>query len=69
MLLSLAKQIHPPITSVDFAAGGSVLDHRFGKGDAYTLGVEEEYMLLDPGSLRRCGARDVDAVRGATAEG
>ena len=27
---------------------GSVLDHRFGTGDPYTLGVEEEYMLLDP---------------------
>ncbi len=26
----------------------SVLDHAFGKGDPYTLGVEEEYMLLDP---------------------
>jgi enamine deaminase RidA (YjgF/YER057c/UK114 family) len=25
----------------------SVLDHRFGSGDPYTLGVEEEYMLLD----------------------
>jgi glutamate---cysteine ligase / carboxylate-amine ligase len=29
------------------APGGSVLDHAFGKGDPYTLGVEEEYMLLD----------------------
>jgi glutamate---cysteine ligase / carboxylate-amine ligase len=26
----------------------SVLDHKFGSGDSYTLGVEEEYMLLDP---------------------
>src|SRR4029079_11370996 len=26
----------------------SVLDHRFGSGEPYTLGVEEEYMLLDP---------------------
>jgi glutamate---cysteine ligase / carboxylate-amine ligase len=26
----------------------SVLDHRFGASDPYTLGVEEEYMLLDP---------------------
>jgi carboxylate-amine ligase len=51
MLLSPAKQIHPPITNAGFAAGGSVLDHRFGEGDAYTLGVEEEYMLLDPDSL------------------
>ena len=30
-----------------FAAGGSVLDHKFGQSDPYTLGVEEEYMLLD----------------------
>ena len=29
-------------------AGASVLDHRFGKSDPYTLGVEEEYQLLDP---------------------
>jgi len=26
----------------------SVLDHQFGSSDPYTLGVEEEYMLLDP---------------------
>ena len=30
------------------ATEASVLDHAFGKGDPYTLGVEEEYMLLDP---------------------
>src|SRR5213596_3482192 len=30
-----------------FAPGGSVLEHAFGKSDPYTLGVEEEYMLLD----------------------
>ncbi len=44
------KQIHPPsITGKGsgFAEGGSVLDHAFGKSDPYTLGVEEEYMLLD----------------------
>ncbi|HEV7134581.1 MAG TPA: carboxylate-amine ligase [Gaiellaceae bacterium] len=44
------KQIHPPsITGKGgrFADGGSVLDHAFGQSDAYTLGVEEEYMLLD----------------------
>jgi len=43
------KQIYPAsITgSSSFAEGGSVLDHRFGQGDPYTLGVEEEYMLLD----------------------
>jgi carboxylate-amine ligase len=26
----------------------SVTEHRFGSGEPYTLGVEEEYMLLDP---------------------
>ncbi len=42
------KQIYPPsITGNGFAAGGSVLDHKFGQGEPYTLGVEEEYMLLD----------------------
>jgi carboxylate-amine ligase len=30
-----------------FARGGSVLDHNFGSSSEYTLGVEEEYMLLD----------------------
>ncbi|MBA3365545.1 MAG: carboxylate-amine ligase, partial [Actinobacteria bacterium] len=44
------KQIYPAsITGkgASFAQGGSVLDHSFGDGDPYTLGVEEEYMLLD----------------------
>jgi len=44
------NQIYPPsITGKGsrYAAGGSVLDHRFGASDPYTLGVEEEYMLLD----------------------
>jgi len=44
------KQIYPAsITGKGsrFASGGSVLDHAFGKSDPYTLGVEEEYMLLD----------------------
>ncbi len=47
----MTEQIFPPsITGkgAGFAAGGSVLDHAFGKSDPYTLGVEEEYMLLDP---------------------
>jgi carboxylate-amine ligase len=44
----MTKQIFPStITGASFAEGGSVLEHRFGEGDAYTLGVEEEYMLLD----------------------
>ncbi|TML06705.1 MAG: hypothetical protein E6G38_09845 [Actinobacteria bacterium] len=42
------KQIYPAtITGKSFAPGGSVLDHAFGQSEAYTLGVEEEYMLLD----------------------
>src|SRR5262249_25219808 len=42
------KQIYPAtITSKSFEPGGSVLDHAFGKSEPYTLGVEEEYMLLD----------------------
>jgi len=48
----MSKQIYPSdITGKSFASGGSVLDHRFGKSDPYTLGVEEEYMLLDGETL------------------
>jgi carboxylate-amine ligase len=35
------------ITGNGAEPAGSVLDHRFGTGDPYTLGVEEEYQLLD----------------------
>jgi glutamate---cysteine ligase / carboxylate-amine ligase len=46
------KQIYPAdITGKSFASGGSVLDHSFGRSDPYTLGVEEEYMLLDGETL------------------
>jgi carboxylate-amine ligase len=46
------NQIFPAtILGTDFAAGGSVLDHNFGTGEPYTLGVEEEYMLLDGETL------------------
>jgi carboxylate-amine ligase len=31
--------------------GASVADHRFGSGQPFTIGIEEEYMLLDPVSL------------------
>ena len=44
------KQNYPPsITGKGsrYADGGSVLEHAFGTSDPYTLGVEEEYMLLD----------------------
>jgi carboxylate-amine ligase len=38
----------PSITGVEGSTpSGSVMDHKFGQGEAYTLGVEEEYMLLD----------------------
>ena len=46
------KQIYPPsITGKGVGPGGSVLDHNFGAGEPYTLGVEEEYMLLDAETL------------------
>jgi glutamate---cysteine ligase / carboxylate-amine ligase len=58
------KQIFPAsITSKSFASGGSVLDHKFGKSEAYTLGVEEEYMLLDPETFDL--VQHVDTVLGA----
>jgi carboxylate-amine ligase len=44
----VGKQVTPPtILGDDSATGGSVLEHNFGRGDPFTLGVEEEYMLLD----------------------
>ena len=59
------KQIYPAsITGKSFAAGGSVLDHAYGKGDAYTLGVEEEYMLLDGETFDL--VQHVDTVLAAT---
>jgi glutamate---cysteine ligase / carboxylate-amine ligase len=43
----MGKQAVPPsITGLEGAPAASVLDHAFG-GDPYTLGVEEEYQLLD----------------------
>src|SRR5690349_9607658 len=33
------------------AARSSVLDHRFGAGPPLTVGIEEEYMLLEPGGF------------------
>ena len=59
------KQIYPAtITGKSFAPGGSVLDHNFGKGDPYTLGVEEEYMLLDGETFDL--VQHVEAVLAAT---
>ena len=47
----MSKQLIPPdITgkgSLGPGTGASVLEHRFGESDPFTLGVEEEYQLLD----------------------
>ena len=62
------KQIYPSsITGKGFAAGGSVLDHKFGESPPFTLGVEEEYMLLDPSSFDL--VQHVDTVLTAMEEG
>jgi carboxylate-amine ligase len=66
------KQIYPPsITGKGstrrHAGGTSVLDHAFGRGDPYTLGVEEEYMLLDPETWDL--VQHVDSVLAAVADG
>ncbi len=46
------KQIVPhSITGVADAPAAGVFDHKFGASEPYTLGVEEEYMLLDPESF------------------
>jgi carboxylate-amine ligase len=62
------KQIYPAtITGKSFAPGVSVLDHNFGAGDEYTLGVEEEYMLLDNESFDL--VQHVDTVLSAAQNG
>jgi glutamate---cysteine ligase / carboxylate-amine ligase len=63
------KQIFPPsITGkgARFPEGGSVLDHAFGQSDPFTLGVEEEYMLLDAETFDLVQHIDtvLEAVRG-----
>ncbi len=64
------KQIFPSsITGKGAVAPGSnasVLDHSFGKGDPYTLGVEEEYMLLDPETWDL--VQHIDSVLSAVAD-
>ncbi|MDQ3992839.1 MAG: carboxylate-amine ligase [Actinomycetota bacterium] len=60
------RQIFPPeITGKSLEPRGSVLDHRFGEGEPYTLGVEEEYMLLDADTLDL--VQHVDTVLAAVA--
>ena len=62
------KQIYPStITGKGFAEGGSVLDHKFGSTPPFTLGVEEEYMLLDPQSFDL--VQHVDTVLTAAQDG
>jgi carboxylate-amine ligase len=62
------KQIYPAsITGKGFAEGGSVLDHRFGASEPFTLGVEEEYMLLDPQTFDL--VQHVDTVLSAAQDG
>jgi carboxylate-amine ligase len=61
----VTKQIFPPtITGASFAEGGSVLDHKFGAGEPYTLGAEEEYMLLNGETLDL--VQHVESVLAAT---
>jgi glutamate---cysteine ligase / carboxylate-amine ligase len=64
----VSKQVTPPSitgSGASFAAGGSVLDHSFGKGEPFTVGVEEEYMLLDGETLDL--VQHVETVLAATA--
>src|SRR5581483_4347298 len=68
----LVKQIYPSsITGKGSlgtgATGASVLEHAFGKGDPYTLGVEEEYMLLDPETWDL--VQHIDSVLAAVEDG
>ena len=61
------KQLIPAsITGLEGVAAASVLEHRFGDGAPFTLGVEEEYMLLDPDSLDLVQHIDtvLDAIEG-----
>jgi carboxylate-amine ligase len=65
------KQIVPSSITGKGAVGTgtppSVLEHSFGKGDPYTLGVEEEYMLLDPETWDL--VQHIDSVLSAVAHG
>ena len=66
------KQIFPPSITGKGAEGlgssqASVLDHSFGKSDPYTLGVEEEYQLLDPETWDL--VQHIDSVLAAVAHG
>ena len=49
----------------------SVRDHRYGTGDPFTIGIEEEYMILDADSLElACRIEDViEATNGTVVAG
>ena len=49
--MSDGQAIPESITGKGGFYAGSVLDHRFGASDPFTLGVEEEYMILDAQSF------------------
>jgi glutamate---cysteine ligase / carboxylate-amine ligase len=66
------QQIYPPSITGKGSLGApgahaSVLDHRFGASDPYTLGVEEEYMLLDPETWDL--VQHIDSVLAAAEDG
>ena len=66
------KQIYPSSITGKGASGpstgaASVLDHSFGRGEPFTLGVEEEYMLLDPETYDL--VQHIDSVLAAAAHG
>jgi carboxylate-amine ligase len=58
------QAIPASITGKGSFYAGSVLDHRFGSSPPYTLGVEEEYMLLDERSFDL--VQHIDSVLAAT---
>jgi carboxylate-amine ligase len=66
------QQIYPDSITGKGSAGlagahASVVDHRFGDSEPYTLGVEEEYMLLDPETWDL--VQHIDSVLAAVADG
>jgi glutamate---cysteine ligase / carboxylate-amine ligase len=58
------QAIPQTITGKGSFYAGSVLDHRFGSSAPYTLGVEEEYMLLDAQTFDL--VQHIDSVLAAT---
>jgi carboxylate-amine ligase len=58
------QAIPPSITGKGSFYAGSVLEHRFGSSAPFTLGVEEEYMLLDAQTFDL--VQHIDSVLAAT---